>query len=239
MKKITYIFIITIFFSSVIYFTPSWVLAHIIAKASDNKLQMYDETGSFWQGEGLLVLHSRINQKDFYAPLIYLNWNLVFNFSKLLEFKFSSSNKDLAQVYLKHGAIAIDNLSLWLSVDQTSNLMELIKDMSLAGSLEISAKHLLLGKFNSGQLLINFNNISSGIAPINPLGSYQVLISLTDQTIKVTSAANSTIILTGDGNMTSLNLKASIIKDKIEQLTQFITLLGMPNSDGSYQLKVF
>ena len=239
MKKRLFITLfIVIFLCSVVINLPAWVLSNAMSHYSGGKVRLYNETGSFWHGSGLLVIENKRLKVS--APLVVIDWRLSLGFTKFIDVNFSIDNTKIAEVFLNKNGVNLDKLQLSLSVDQVSQLISIVGNLGLSGDLNLSASHLLISPSkNTGVFIAKIDSISSSMAPVNPLGSYTINLDMSDGSILVSSQSGSVLDLSGSGNMGALSVKAIIDKTKQEQMSQFMTVLGMPNADGSYTLKVF
>lgn len=232
---------VIVFLGTLIVNIPAWVLNIPLTKYTQGKLKLYNLNGSFWNGSGLLVALNKTNQQLEGSPLISLKWNVSLGLPKYVNVQFSLGQRNVANAYLNNKGLNVDNLDLSLSVIQVSRLSDVITDLKLSGNLQINAKHLLIAKKqSSGIVNINAKDISSGVSPVNPLGSYKVALNIATSAIDVSTPGDDSILnLNGSGSSTTLTLKASINPSKTEQMKTFITLMGLPNPDGTYNLKLY
>ncbi len=217
---------------------PAWVLGNVVEKYSQGKLKIYNQTGTFWTGSGLFVAIDNNGKQS--APLLMINWKIRLGINKFVDAKFTIDNNQIAEVYLAKNGLNLDNLNLSLSISQVSHLVNVITSFGLSGNLNLSCRHMMLSSKNSsGTFNINLDNVSSNMSPVNPLGSYQISFDAENGGLNVSSNPNSALQLNGSGSIRGLNLKGSIDKTKSEKMLQFISVLGMPGADGTYNIKVF
>ncbi|HLX54697.1 MAG TPA: type II secretion system protein N, partial [Aquella sp.] len=147
----------------------------------------------------------------------------------------------IANVYLDKNGVNVDNLNLSLSISQVARLSDIVDDLKIAGNLQVKSKHILIANKQTGIINVIAKNISSGMSPVNPLGSYDINIDLSGSKIDVTTNESEDTVLTlnGSGTIAGLTLKASVNNEKAEKMKTFITLMGVPNPDGTYNLKLF
>ncbi|MDQ5920946.1 MAG: ral secretion pathway protein [Pseudomonadota bacterium] len=226
-----------VFIFTLVYNIPSWTLGSLISRESQGRLKLYDTQGTFWSGSGLLVAFSA--RLDTSAPLILLNWKIKLGLTKFIDIQFNAGNKLIADLYINKSGINLDRVDVSLSITQVEQLFDIVKDMGISGNIKLTTDHVQIGKTMSGQFKINLDNLSSGISLINPLGSYAVELFMDTGRIAVDSNPNAVLIVNGSGTVNSLTLSARINPNNREDMLQFITILGVPKSDGSYQLKVF
>lgn len=235
-------YLISILFSIMFLFTlvyniPSWVLSNVVQNYSQGRLKLYDTQGTFWKGSGLLVAIG--SKLDTSAPLLLINWQIKLGIPKFVDIQFTVDKKQVADLYInKHGA-NLDKLNLSLSITQVEQLFDIAKSMSLSGNINLSADHIQVGKKIVGNILVSLDNLSSGISKVNPLGSYVVQLTTDTGDINVHSSPNSVLNLSGNGTVNSLSLNVQINPANKEDMLQFVTLMGAPKPDGSYQLKIF
>ena len=229
---------VVIFLSGIIINLPSWILSNAMNYYSGGKIKLYNETGNFWRGTGLLVIENKRLKVS--APLIVINWSLSLGFRRFVNVDFFMESNKVADVYLNKDGLNLDKLKLSLSLDQVTQLVSIVGNLGLSGNLNLSTDHILITtKKSTGIFIATIDSLSSSMAPINPLGSYNINFDVSNSAVTVSSKSGSTLDISGSGNAGSLSLKAIVDKDKQAQMSQFMTVLGMPNADGSYTLKVF
>lgn len=236
-KLIIGILFSTIFAITMIYNIPSWALSNIIEKYSNGSLKFYNTEGTFWNGSGLLVAIGARAQNS--APLILVHWKIKLGLTKFIDMQFNVGNKQIANVYYDKNGANLDKLNVSLSITQLEQLFDIVKDLNISGNINLSTDHILIGKKMVGQFKVHLDNISSGISRVNPLGSYILILSATNGDINVTSNPNSVLNLAGNGSTSGLTLNAQVNQANREEMLQFITVMGIPKPDGSYQLKIF
>jgi hypothetical protein len=228
---------IFVFLGFLIINIPTWVLAKQIEKYSEHRLKLYNQNGTFWKGAGLLVATDAKLQHT--APLIFINWNLSLGFTKYIDIKFAMGDNIIANVYLNKNGVNLDKLNVHLSIIQVSQLVDVVRDLNISGNLHILTDHILLAKKSIGQFNINISHVSTSMSPVNPLGTYNMVFNVGDGKISISSEPGSILNIKGDGNANGLILNATIDPSKAEEMKQLITVMGMPRSDGSYDLKLF
>lgn len=235
-KILIYTSVVVIFLASIVINTPAWIMGAMLEHYSANRVSTLNEQGSFWNGSALLQANDKVSKKT--VPIIMVGWQIKFGFKKFVTINLTASNQTIAAISLTKNGIAVNNVNLALSLDQLTPFMGNLNTLNLSGSVRLSADNLLIGKKMQGNVNLTLNNVGSGISPINPIGSYQVSIDLASQALEVsTTDSNSVISVTGTGSINSLILNSKVQPDKKEQLLQFMTMMGIPQADGSYQLK--
>jgi hypothetical protein len=237
-KLIIIISLIFIFLYTTIKNIPTSLLTLLVNKYSQHKISIYNNIGTFWHGKGLIVVTDEKNKV--LAPLVLVNWDITFNFTKYININFKVGNDNILNVYLDKSGINLSNLNLSLSISQVSEIFSLIKNLGLSGNLVLKSNKInfINNKLN-GIFEVSLNYLSSAISPVNPLGSYKVLIDLEKNIIKVSTNNDSVLKVYGEGNFNSLVLNSKVEEIKKEKMLQFMTMMGIPKSDGSYELKIF
>jgi hypothetical protein len=228
---------ILVFVISLINNMPTWILGKVVEHYSQGKLKLYNQNGNFWHGSGLLVATDTKLQQS--APLLLVDWNINLGLTKFIDVKFTTGNNPIAEVYLNKAGVNLDKVNLSLSISQVSQLSSIVQTLGLSGNISLITDHIILGKTTSGIFDILLSNVSSSISPVNPLGSYKIQLNASNSSLNVASVGSSLLMLKGNGNLNSLSLDARIDPAKKEQMAQFITVMGIPKADGSYELKIF
>lgn len=231
------ILLILIFIGAVINRMPAWIVGSIAAKVSNNHVMTRSETGTFWNGAALLVASDKDNKKI--VPMIYVNWKVKLGLAKFVTIDLMSSGQSIANVSLTKDGLDVTNVNLGMSMDQLAAFAGNLSTLNLSGSAHVMSNNIHLGKSNTGSINVTLTDIGSGMSPVNPIGNYNLTLDLAAQGIDVSSEPSSVIKVTGSGNTSGLALNARVDEDKKEQMLQFMTMMGIPQGDGSYLLKVF
>lgn len=216
---------------------PASILGSIIAHYSHERLQLYNPDGTFWNGSGLLAVSSPKTGQ--LSPLLLINWVITPGFTKFIDIKFRVGKTPIADLYLNKHGLNLDNLDVSLSINQVSQSFDIISSFGLSGNIEVLASHVLVNNKLDGKLNIKLNSVSSSLSPVNPLGTYKVELNIASGAIDVSSDPQSTLTLDGIGSPQGLTLKCRIDPAKKDKMLEFVTVMGVPEGDGSYQMKIF
>lgn len=236
-KILLSIAIFWLFIASIIYKAPAWLVGSLASKYSQHYLTTRNETGTFWNGSALLVASDEKGKK--FVPLLRINWKIKLGLTKFITLDITSSGHSVASISLVKTGLDVQNVDLNLGMDQLVAFAGNLSTLNLSGSVHVTAANLHLGKTNNGILNASLDSIGSGMSPINPIGNYSINLDLSNMGIDVSSNSGSVINVTGTGNINGLALNAKVSDDKREQMLQFMTMMGLPQADGSYLLKVF
>jgi hypothetical protein len=241
MSKFRKILIISLcgltFIFSTLFNMPAWLMGSLIERYSNAKISLVNEQGKFWNGSGLLIAQNLENRTT--MPLLEVNWKIKLGLTKFLQINLTSAGDPVAEIDLTKTGISINQLNLAVSLDQISPFLGNLNSLNLSGNLKLTANNLHLAKQNQGTIQATLTEVGSGMSPVNPFGNYDISLDLATLAITVASQPNSVIIINSSGNLNSLILNLKVQADKKEQLLQFMTMMGMPQADGSYQMKVF
>ena len=237
-KKILVVILFVILFAgSLIINIPAWVIGSLLNHYTQGRVGTTRETGTFWNGGALLYAADKDAKTS--VPLLMVGWHIKFGLSKFIDIEFNASNKTIARAALTKKGVDVSDLNLSMSLDQLTPLLGNLNSLGLSGNVHVTAANLLLSKTNQGNINVKLEDVGSAIAPVNPIGSYMVDFNLANTSIDVSSDGDSVINVTASGNLNSLVLTSKIQPDKKTQLLQFMTMMGIPQADGSYQMKVF
>lgn len=241
MKKVKLfmgVFAVIVFCSSVfIYKLPAWFLGVLTSKYTDSRLITREEYGTFWNGSALLVASDKDNKKN--VPLRRIDWTVQIGFKNFVTLNVKSSGSQLASITLQKDGVHVDGVNMVLSIEQLIGFATNLSTIGLFGDVNVTANGIILSKTNKGQINVSLNSIGSSMSPLNPLGSYTVSFNLANNQLNVQSSGDSILNISGNGNTNSLSLNASVKEDSQDQMLQFMTMMGVPQGDGSYLLKVF
>lgn len=216
---------------------PAWLVGTIFSHYTSGRLVTRNESGSFWHGNALLVAVSE--NKKTQEPLIRVSWDLKLGLSKFVSLDLKSYNKQIASIYINKDGANVDNLDALLAINQLTAFTGNLNTLKLSGNMHVNTPNLVIGKKMSGSIQLQLNNIGSGISPINPIGNYNVGFDLSNLSINVNSSGDSVINVSGSGDLKHLQLSARVQEDKKADMLQFMTMMGAPQPDGSYELKVY
>lgn len=221
-----------------VYSTPTWVLAYFVSKYSNNTLNITNQTGTFWKGHGLLVItNPRVKGA---IPLMNIDWHIQLGFKKFVQVDLSSFNNTIANISVEKTGLNVRSLSLTFSLSQTSQMLETLHSLDLAGTIKVtSATGITMdAKTMKGTIEADVYHLSSTISPLNPLGDYHATVTLDNGGIKVSTMNDAIIKIDGEGSMKGLSLNATVQPDKKDKLLQFMVMFGDPVGDNQYLLKL-
>ena len=241
-EKLQKILIITaLLLFTIVYFvysTPTWVLSYFVNKYSQHTLDITNQNGTFWKGHGLLVI---INPRVKGAvPLMNIDWQIKLGMKKFVQVDLSSFNNTIANISIDKKGLNISNLSLIFSLSQTSQMLETLHSLDLAGTIKVTSVNgiNITPKGFQGSVDADIYHLSSTISPLNPLGDYHATIALDTGSINVSTTNDAIIKIDGSGSMKGLSLNATVQPEQKDKLLQFMVMFGDPVGDNQYVLKL-
>lgn len=221
-----------------VYSTPTWVLSYFISKYSNQTLAITNQNGTFWKGHGLLVItNPRVKGA---IPLMDIDWHIQLGLKKFVSVDLSSFNNTIANIVIDKTGLNISNLSLIFSLSQTSQMLETLHSLDLAGTIRVTSPSgiNITGANIKGSVIADIYHLSSTISPLNPLGDYNANITLENGSINVKTTNDAILKIDGNGSFKGLSLNATVAPDKKDKLLQFMVMFGDPVGDNQYILKL-
>lgn len=234
---------IIIFFSLIavsglfIYKLPAWFLGVLTSKYTENRLITREEYGSFWDGSALLVASDKDNKRN--VPLRRIDWKVQLGLKNFVTLNVKSSASPLANITLQKDGLHVDNVNMSITMEQLIAFASNFATLGLFGDVNVSGSGIVLSSTNKGQIKVSLDSVGSAMSPLNPIGNYAVNFDIATTKIDVSSNSDSIVDVSGSGSLNGLSLNATVKPDSIDQMLQFMTMMGIPQGNGSYLLKVF
>lgn len=175
---------------ALVAFAPASWLAHGLASASQQQLLLTDTRGTIWQGSGVLVLSGGEGSRDFSALPGRLDWSLgLQSLGLVLHARQACCINGELQVLVQPGfgrlSLSVPAQGDWQArwpAAWLSGLGTPWNTLQLTGSLRLTTRELRLewvqGRWRqSGQMDLDFINLSSRVSTLAPLGSYRLSVS--------------------------------------------------------------
>lgn len=172
-KRLTIIGVISFCIGLFIY-APAQLMGTVLHQLSKNRLSLAYADGSIWQGNGHILLNN-VDQQGDPVDLGKVTWNT--QFMQLLAGKFAvhlTWNQGVQfWVTIDSSRVHIEHATFNLPADIISTLVPSLKAAQLGGQLEVRCENFSLAKKEIlGQLEIDWNQVSSPLSIVNPLGNY-------------------------------------------------------------------
>jgi len=249
LKRLFFIGLISFCLGLCLY-APAIMMGIIINQISNGRLALANTEGSFWLGNGYLLMNSdnqlvNMNQPIETVDLGRVSWDtqvmqlLVGKFVVSLTWNQSTPfwiTVDSSRVHIEHAAFN-------LPANIVSMLMPTLKPAQLGGQLKVRCDNFSLTQQETlGQLNVDWNQASSSLSNINPLGNYHVILNGNGAGlyVQLNTVSNGPLLLSGKGSWDPSaglhfeGIAEAIAKDK-QQLQALLRVMGNETIAGSGQ----
>lgn len=231
----------------VVAFAPASWLARTVDDATEGHLLLADTRGSIWSGSALLVLTGGRDSRDSSALPGRIEWNMGFAGTSLaLRMRQDCCLNGEVTLLLKPGlgtasvSVPAGNQQGWLArwpASWLSGLGTPWNTLQLGGSVRLSAKNLKIdwaqGRWRqSGQLDLDFMNLSSRVSTVDPLGSYRFSVIGDNAGLSrmVLSTQEGALLLSGEGSFGAGKARflgeANAAPDREAALNNLLNIIG-------------
>jgi general secretion pathway protein N len=225
---------------SLLIFAPAAWLSYLIAKNTNQYVQLLNTTGTVWNGNAELVLTGGINSKDKAQLPGHIYWKInprLTNVNATLFADCCMSN----EVQLNFGyswnklVVKLENSEIRLPAAMLSALGAPWNTLGLQAVITLSHDQLTfeLSKqkvFMQGNLSILIDQASSKLSTIRPLGSYSVEIKGGEQPTLNLITNEGSLILSGTGQWSGNRLRftgeASATPESEQALGNLLNIIG-------------
>ena len=238
-------------------FAPATIVAQYVASKTANTILLTNAQGTIWDGNAELAINPDQAQiQEVNQPLVIgqIEWNIKGSslFLGELKIEFNWNKVESGLLTLSRSNMFLDKLSFDLPANTITTLVPSLSIAQLGGQLHISSPNFSISNLNksninpkfSGQILLDWQQASSPLSPINPLGRYQVHMNGVNEQIAITVATlNGPLILEGEGTLShenglQFNANASAVNSQKQSLTPLLHVLGNETNLGSGFYKI-
>jgi general secretion pathway protein N len=239
-------------------YAPAQLLGSMLGELSNGRLGLASSQGSFWHGNATIYLNSMDTDSTVVnaAPLNNTRVNLgpiSWDMQPLqllagrLSVNVNWNNSGPFWVTLDTSRLHIEHAAFNLPASLISGLVPTLNAAQLGGQLSVRCENFSLTRTELlGQLDIDWNQSSSPLSMVNPLGSYRARIDGLGNAvgIKLETQGDSPLIMQGSGRWAAAEglhfdgTSEANPANKI-QLQELLRVMGNETSAGSgrYQLK--
>ena len=243
-----YIFIgLMSFCIGVCMYAPAQLMGTALHQLSKNRFSLAYAEGSFWQGNGHILLNNVDQQAD-PVDMGIVNWKT--QVMQLLAGKFAvylTWNQGVPfWVTVDSSRLHIEHATFNLPADIFSTLVPSFKTAQLGGQLEVRCDNFSLTKQEIlGQLEIDWNLASSPLSNVNPLGNYHAKFDGkgTGLNVQLSTLSAGPLLVEGLGHWTEnggfhFDGIAEATPTAKTQLQELLRVMGNETTAGSgkYQL---
>lgn len=251
-KRLTIIGLISFCLGLFIY-SPAQLMGIVLHRFSENRLSLAYANGSFWQGNGHILLNNLdLNNPDQQGDSVDLGklaWNT--QIMQLLTGKIAAHltwNQEVPfWVTVDSSRVHIEHATFNLPADIISTLVPSLKTAQLGGQIEVHCENFSLAKREIlGQLEIDWNQASSPLSIINPLGNYHTKFEGKGESLalQLNTLSAGPLLIKGSGRWTEnggFHFEGIAEADPAskKQLQELLRVMGNETNAGSgkYQLR--
>lgn len=220
-----------LYFAFLIATLPASFLDRILDHYSGGVLRLSNAEGTLWHGSGTLGISGKISGNYSWkiaVPEIFLG---------RLHMKFDSG----MELVFRPGSIEIRHASFDLPASALSLLGKQIRAIGPGGLIHIRTKEFTLSGKSSGEISAQWENATSTISRVNPLGTYDLTIRGSGDKIGLSlGTAEGPLMLAGNGTWSERNgLKFSGTGQSNNQgIAELLRMAAPPLGGGRYALRI-
>lgn len=236
-----------IFLATLLYQAPASLVASWIYQKSDQQIVLTQAEGTLWNGKATLALSA--NTAESPVSVGHLQWQ-VFPLQLLLGRVYTAiSWNEVPPFWLtvETARTHIEHINITIPADIISQLIPALHTAQLGGQLNLRSESIsVTSDAIAGEAAIDWQQASSPLSQINPLGSYHAQLSADASGVHIQlSSLIGPLLLDGNGLWSQAqglsfqgNAKADPAKQK--ELSELLRILGNEQVPGSgvYQLSV-
>lgn len=251
-KKRAYLLIgLLAFIIGLIKFAPATIISQYIANKTANIILLSNAQGTIWQGHAELAISSDQTNALTLGPI---DWDIKATRLLLGELNIAIhwNNSESMTLTMTPTQLSIANLNIELPANAFSTLVPSLSAAQLGGQLRISTSSFNVTHLNNanlkpnftGQIQLDWQQASSRLSAINPLGQYKASINgVNDQIFIKVATQNGPLILEGDGILNQENGllfsgSASAENNQKQALTPLLHVLGNEAIAGNGRYKI-
>lgn len=181
---------------------PASLLNLAVRHFSNDRVSLANMQGTIWQGRAVPVLHPAENAT---YPLHTLAWKIKPQAWLAGQFKVALSRDESEapmELCIDRNGLTFKNLIISLPAEILGDLSPFLKPAWLGGNLRIESPRLVYANGQmQGEATAHWNQASSAMSAINPLGDYLIDILAANGEIHATlSTQSGTLLLNGQGS---------------------------------------
>lgn len=187
------------FLLALIVQAPATLLAYVLANNSQQQLTLANVQGTLWQGEGIVLLTKEQQQ----LALGKIKWQIapLPLFLLKLEASLHWNEKPPSHIFASTQEVRIQELAWDIPANALGILIPSLNSASLGGTVIITSQQL---RFNNhqfeGNANIEWQQASSALSQINPLGDYLLQLTGQDTTLNLQlTTLSGALLLNGNG----------------------------------------
>ena len=232
-KLISYILVgLVCYFMLLLATIPASFMNIILAHYLDHSIQLANTRGTLWNGAGNLYgmqdMHWKISAPELLAGRVHI-WVTRNDSATPMQLLLSSTRIEFRHVVLTVPAAVLAHFARPLKI------------MSPGGQLTISSDAFSMTKLLTGSVAIIWQNASSTLCQINPVGAYRFLLSGRGDHLEILlDTRTGPLFLAGKGVWSAqqgMHFMGTASAGK-EQLAALLNLIGKPIGNNVYSLDI-
>lgn len=224
---------------------PSTLLDAGLQSASAGQLRLVSAQGSIWSGHGALEIRNSDGEAVYTRPL---QWTV--DKSRLLIGQFSLTYRVAHQalpgrVQVNLFSAVVTDLDVDIPVTALETLIPAAKGYGLGGTLNLNSKRLRFTRDGTeGNVMLRWQHASSTLAPVSPLGSFQLQLDGEVGQLKFSAllaTLQGPLQLEGAGTISisqqsAMQITAMLPESHYAELAPFMRLIGVETAGNSFVL---
>ncbi len=218
---------------------PASLLGNVLQHISDNRLTLANSQGTLWNGSAAPLL---LNGKNPAIALQTFYWKLkpeaLLQGQIRIDIRHDSAATAM-ELTLDRRSVTLTNIQLPLPASIISELSPFLKPVGFSGNLMLSSPQLTYADNQlQGQATARWNQAGSALAPIHPLGDYQLNLTTDNHSLQATlNTLSGALILDGQGNWSAaqgfhFNGTARAAEEAQPMLSELLHYLGPEVTPG-------
>ena len=224
---------------------PASLLDRGLQFITDGRLLLANTSGTVWRGAGTPALRGRAGNLIALEPL---HWDVAVLSLFTAKIKILLRWDDLPsaaamEVTITFKQIELQHALLQLPAQALEEISPILKPAQFRGQFQIKSDRLVLSKRGTeGAAVVDWQQASSALSSIAPLGNYRLTLNGAGETINIGLATTSgVLLLEGQGNWSAarglaFRGKARAAAGEQESLAELLSHLGPQESPGVHTL---
>ncbi len=234
-----------VYLLTLIITAPAFLLDRGVQYMTDGRLLLANTSGTVWRGAGIPALRGRTGHLIALEPL---HWDVAVLPLFTAKIKILLRWDDLPsaaamEVTITFKQIELQHALLLLPAQVLEEISPILKPAQFRGQFQIKSDHLVLSKRGTeGAAVVDWQQASSALSSIAPLGNYHLTLNGAGETINIGLATTSgVLLLEGRGNWSAargleFNGKARAAASKQDSLAELLSHLGPQETPGVHAL---
>lgn len=230
---------------------PATLLDAGLDSVTVGRLRLVTAEGTLWSGQGRLEIRDAKSAAVFSSPV---TWNLKKSQLLLARISVNFSIADQVQAStatVKLSSLELDDLEFGLPAAAVAQVMAQLlpatRGYGLGGMLSVRADALTFSRTaTTGSMVLEWQNASSTLAPVSPLGSYELRLDGSPAPAQFNVALQTLqgpLQLDGGGHVgvnqqAALSVTARLPPAEYVEMAPLLQLIAVESSDGSFLLQL-